>query len=67
MLRDNEVIKSLSLNAHFYKYPVDINRKFFNMYKKKALDEEESVSCLLLSLFNVHIEINEMIDHVYTL
>ena len=53
MLSDNEVIKFLSVNAHFCSSPIGLNRKFFNMYKKRALgEEEESRSGLLLSLLN---------------
>ena len=52
MLSDIEVIKLLSVNAYFCNSPVGLNRKFFNMYQKKALsDEEEGLSGLLLSLF----------------
>ena len=35
MLSDNEVIKFLSVNAYFCNSSVGLNRKFFNMYKKK--------------------------------
>ena len=51
MLSDNEVIKFLSVNAYFCNSPVGLNRKFFNVYQKKALsEEEEGLSGLLLSL-----------------
>ena len=79
MLSDNEVIKLLSVNAYFCNSPVGLNRKFFNMYQKKALsEEEEGLSGLLLSLlktrenhwcipqFDID-EINEIICHVCTL
>ena len=79
MLSDNEVIKFLSVNAYFCNSPVGLSRKFFNVYQKKALsDEEEGLSGLLLSLlktreyhwcmpqFDID-EINVMIYHVCTL
>ena len=79
MLSDNEVIKFLSVNAYFCNSLVGLNRKFFDVYQKKALsEEEEGLSGLLFSLlktrenhwcipqFDID-EINEMIYHVCTL
>ena len=78
MLSDNEVIKFLSINAHFCNSPVGLNRKFCNMYRKRKLnEEEENLSGLLLTLLNVRenhwcipqfdiYEINDMIDHICT-
>ena len=69
----------MSVHAYFCKSPIGLNRKFFDMYQKKALsEEEECLSGLLLSLlktrenhwcfpqFDID-EINEMIYHVCTL
>ena len=79
MLSDNEVIKLLFVNAYFCNSPVGLNRKFFNVYQKKALsEEEEGLSGRLLSLFKTREnpwcipqfdtdEINKMIYHVCTL
>ena len=51
MLSDNEVIEFLSVNTYFCNSPVGSNRKFFNMYKKRAFSEEEdSLSGLLYCL-----------------
>ena len=79
MLSDNKVIRFLSVNAYFCNSPVGLNRKFFNMYQKKVLsEEEEGLGGLLLSVlktrenhwcipqFDID-EITEMICHVCTL
>ena len=77
MLSDNDIIKFLSVNAYFCNSPDDLNWKFFNMYEKRALsEEEESLSGLLLSLLKAREnhwyipqcdidEINEMTYHMY--
>ena len=78
MFSDNEEIKYRSVNAHFCNTPAGFSWTFFDMLKKKILnEEEESPGGQLLTLLNVREyrwcipqfgidEINEVIDYVCT-